>query len=134
MTNFAKLSVGDRVAMPTQGNLAFDFSPKHRILWVDRLTATQAVLSDGQRIRLKDGAIVGRPGPAVHAQAVTPKFMKRHLHELEMSRRNSAAMAVLTGMIQSRATVLSLPVEHKEALAKVWLEVKAAFDSPQKGV
>ena len=88
--------------MPTQGNLAFDFSPKHRILWVDRLTATQAVLSDGQRIRLKDGAIVGRPGPAVHAQAVTPKFMKRHLHELEMSRRNSAAMAVLTGMIQSR--------------------------------
>ena len=97
------------------------------------MTATQAVLSDGQRIRLKDGAIVGRPGPAVYAQAVTPKFMKRHLHELEMSRRNSAAMAVLTGMLQSRATVLSLPVAHKEALAKVWLEAKAAFDSPKKG-
>lgn len=120
--------VGDMLALgesPTWDKVA----PRHRLLIVERLTASQVCCRDEQggagewRFRKSDGKLIGHHYR--YAQAATPELVAATKAARAMHERIRVAKRDLSDLECKPLHQLNLNIEQLEALAKAWTDIKA---------
>lgn len=132
-TDLTNIKVGDKLAIREGNN--WDRHPvDHRILVVERLTATQvccanALGGNGEwRFSRSNGRQIGKD--YTYAEIATPELLAKNQAQLDASRRNREAEADLNDLFGKHAHQLKLSLEQTEALARAWNEIKAMHKQP----
>lgn len=129
MTSYlTNIKVGDLLAVRNTGNRWNKYSPKHKLLIVERITATQvccrADTGLGEfRFRKSDGKQVGES--YTYAEIATPELIDGVRSDAAKMERNMAARAKLNDLEGKHLHQLKLTLEQTEALAAAWTEIKA---------
>ena len=119
------LKVGDKVAIPVKNRMYDSIVPEYNIHVVERMTATQAVLSRNVRIALKNGSIVGNAHHFNRARVATEDLLTKHRQQVDFFNRHTAAANALADLPAALDSRSALTLAQKEALAKAWADVKA---------
>lgn len=128
-TNLENIKVGDMLAVRERGYRWSQYSPRHKLLVVDRITATQVCCKHEQggnaelRFRKSDGRQVG--GSYTYAEIATPELIDGVRSDAAKMDRNMAARAKLNDLEGKHLHQLKLTLEQTEALAAAWTEIKA---------
>lgn len=120
--NLDHIKVGDKLALRNK-NVSWDkFAITHRILLVDRVTATQ-VSAGNVRFRKADGKVLGED--YVYTEEVTDGMIAMLAEQHSRRSRDQAARALLNDLEGKHLHQLHLTLEQTEALARAWTDIKA---------
>lgn len=128
-TNLENIKVGDMLAVREKGNSWREYAPTHKILIVDRITATQVCCSNEQggsgewRFRKSDGKQIGES--CSYAEIPTQELLDKVQATTKLQARNQAARLQLMDLAGKELHQLKLTLEQTEALAVAWTAVKA---------
>ena len=120
------VKVGDTLAIAEHNRWQ---GTSHRILTVDRITATQVCCCSAEngcgewRFRKSDGKQIGKD--YIYAQIGTPELIAKVKAQVELSRRTSVARGMLDDLEGKYIHQLKLSLEQLEALAMAWTAIKA---------
>lgn len=129
MIDLSNIKVGDKLAMREKGSGWGRYSISHRILVVERVTATQVVCLNenggGREIRFRksDGREIGESYS--YAEPATEELLSSINEQRSRLARHLAASRELSDLEGKHLHQLNLTLGQTEALAKAWLEVKA---------
>lgn len=129
MADLSSVKVGDKLALRVKGSNWESYVPTHRILIVERVTATQvgcrnALGGSGEwRFRKSDGKEVGEDYS--YAEIATQELLDAQDALRAKRNRFTAACAQLNNLFGKERHQLKLSLEQLEALAKAWVDVQA---------
>jgi len=129
MIDLSNIKVGDKLALREKSSGWGYYSISHRILVVDRITATQVLCVNEQggsgewRFRKSDGKEIGENYS--HAELATDELLSSVNEQRSRLARHLAARRKLNDLEGKHLHQLDLTLEQTEALANAWLEVKA---------
>lgn len=127
-TDLTNIKVGDLLAVRDTSNRWNRHSPKHKLLIVERTTATQVCCrpetSRGEfRFRKSDGRQIGKI--YAYAEIATPELIDEVRADIARMSRDMAARAQLNDLAGKELHQLNLTLEQTEALAMAWTAIKA---------
>ena len=127
--DLTNIKVGDLLAVREKGNSWREYAPSHKILIVDRITATQVCCSNERggsgewRFRKSDGKQIGESYS--YAEIPTHELIDSVRATTALQARNWAARSQLMDLAGKELHQLKLTIEQTEALAMAWTAIKA---------
>lgn len=123
------IAIGDMLALAEPSTGSWAPSVSHRLLVVERVTATQVCCTDDRnyfgewRFRKSDGKLIGRNYK--WAEIATPELIASIKAQRDAVERHKKAREALGDLEGKHLHQLKLNLEQIEALAKAWTEIKA---------
>ena len=127
--DLANIKVGDVLALRERGNSWRKHAPSHKLLIVERITATQVCCRREQgwsgewRFRRSDGKQIGESYS--YAEIPTHELIDSVRATMALQARNQAASSQLMDLAGKELHQLNLTIEQTEALAMAWTAIKA---------
>lgn len=127
--DLTNIAIGDMLALAESSNGCWTPRVSHRLLIVNRVTATQVCCFNEQggtgewRFRKSDGKMIGQH--YTYAEIASPDLIASVMAQRAVSARHEKARKALDGLEGKYLHQLKLSLEQIEALAKAWAEIKA---------